>query len=258
MAKRNIVIGNWKMNPITIKDGEKILRGISKNLTNIKNTEVVVCPPFVFLEKLKSPKIKAKKIFLGAQDAFGGDIGAFTGEVSAQMLASMGVKYVILGHSERRALGETDALINKKIKGVLGAGLAPVLCVGELARDEKHEYFNFVKSELLASLDGVSKNLISKVIVAYEPVWAISTTVDRRDATPVDAREMAIFIRKTLSDKFGKDGANTRILYGGSVNERDAGDFIINGSVDGLLVGKASLDPKKFSEILRTCETSSK
>ncbi len=252
---KKIIIGNWKMNPGSSKEAEKLLAAVSKNIPKLKNTEIVVCPPFVYLEKLK--KI-SKKVSLGAQDAFYGDTGAFTGEVSAEMLAMLGVKYVIVGHSERRSIGEGNELINKKIKGVLSAGLTPVLCVGETMRDENHEYFNFVKNQLGECLNGVSKDLVGKVIIAYEPVWAISTTANRKDATPHDSLEMVIFIKKVLADKFGKYTTRTRVIYGGSVNERDAGEFISKGGVDGLLPGKASLDPKKFSEIISICETSSK
>jgi triosephosphate isomerase len=174
------------------------------------------------------------------------------------MLYSFGVRYVILGHSERRALGETDDEINKKIRGALASGLRPILCVGEVARDTEHNYFNFIKTELETNLSGVSKNLISKVIIAYEPSWAISSTLNRKDATSLDSREMVIFIRKILSDKFGAEAGMVRILYGGSVSDKDAEDFLQNGGVDGLLVGRASLDAKKFGEIVKICETLSK
>ena len=165
------------------------------------------------------------------------------------------MKYVILGHSERRTLGENNNDINKKIKSALSAGLIPVLCVGESLRDENHEYFNLVKNQIEECLSGISKNLISKVIVAYEPVWAISSTINRKDAIPADSLEMAIFIRKILADKFGKESSVVRILYGGSVNERDAVEFLKDGGVEGLLVGRASLDAKKFLNIIKTCET---
>lgn len=250
-----IVIGNWKMNPRTIKEAEKLLSAVNKEIPRLKNTEVVVCVPYLFIEKLKKA---SKKVSIGAQDAFYGDTGAFTGEISAEMLSSTGVNYVIVGHSERRTIGENNELINKKLKAVLGSGITPILCVGEWQRDEKHEYYNLVKNQVLECLNGVSKNLVSKVIIAYEPVWALSTTVDRRDATPEDSREMAIFIRKVLSDKFGKDATSTRIIYGGSVNDKDAGDFILNGGVDGLLPGRSSLDYKKFSEIIKICEALNK
>ena len=252
---KKIIIGNWKMNPLTSKEAEKIFTDVAKNISEIKKTEVAICPPFLFLGKLKN---LSKKIILGAQNSFPGDIGAFTGEVSAEMLYNMGARYVILGHSERRALGETSNDINKKIKSSLSAGLCPVLCVGENIRDENHDYFNLIKTQLEECLAGISKNFTAKIIIAYEPVWAISTTPDRKDATPDDSREMSIFIRKILFDKFGKEVSQIRIVYGGSVNEKTAEDFLKNGGIDGLLVGKASLDAKKFGAIVKICEASSK
>ena len=126
--------------------------------------------------------------------------------------------------------------------------------MGELERDENHEYFNFVKNQLLECLNGIPKNLLYKIIIAYEPVWAISTTQNRRDATPLDSREMAIFIRKIISDKLGVGMKMPRIIYGGSVNNKDAGEFLRYGGIDGLLVGKASLDVKKFTDIIKIAE----
>ncbi len=249
---KKIVIGNWKMHPLSVKEAEKLFENVAKSVSRIKKTEVVICAPFIFLEELS--EIRTSKIALGAQDAYMGDVGAFTGEVSAQMLYDMKVRYVILGHSERRAQGETNQLINKKIKGALSAGLRPIVCVGESVRDESHSYFNLVKTQLEECLAGISKNSISKIIIAYEPVWALSTTVDRKDATPEDCREMAVFIRKTLSDKFGKDGTSARIIYGGSVNEKDAEGFLKDGGVDGVLPGKASLNAAKFTKIIMTAE----
>ena len=240
------------MNPFTGKDAEKLFGGVAKAVSRIKKTDIAICAPFIYLEELA--EIRTSRIALGAQDAYPGDIGAFTGQVSAEMLYELGVRYAILGHSERRALGEENVLINKKIKGALSAGLRPILCVGESVRDENHGYFNLVKTQLEECLAGVTRASISKVVIAYEPIWAISTTVGRKDATPEDSREMAVFIRKVLSDKFGTDGANTLIIYGGSVNEKDAEGFLKDGGVDGLLPGKASLDAKKFTEIIRIAE----
>lgn len=243
------------MNPLTLKEAEKLFSSAVKGISKVKKTEVVICPPFLYLQRLKK---LSKKISLGAQDAFWGDIGAFTGEVSGEMLYNIGVKYVVLGHSERRALGEGNDGINKKIKSALVAGLAPILCVGEDVRDENHSYFNLVKTQLEECLLNVSKNSISKIIIAYEPIWAISSTPNRKDAVPADSLEMIIFIRKILSDKFGKDAIQTRIIYGGSVDEKDAYEFLQNGGVDGLLVGRASLDFKKFTEIIKICEALNK
>ncbi|MEO5635156.1 MAG: triose-phosphate isomerase [Candidatus Paceibacterota bacterium] len=251
MQNRKIIIGNWKMNPLTLKEAEKLFGAVSKSVSGIKKTDIVVCAPFPYLCKLKNI---SKKISLGAQNSFLGETGAFTGEVSPFMLVSLGVKYVILGHSERRAFGENNIDINKKVKSALQADLTPILCVGESQRDENHEYFNLVKNQLEECLSGVSKTSIYKIIIAYEPVWALSSTVDRKDATSADALEMAIFIRKILNDKFGSAAFKTRVIYGGSANEKDAEDFLLHGGVDGLLVGKASLAAKKFTEIIRIAE----
>lgn len=240
------------MNPRSLKDAVKLFSSMVKSISRIKKTEIIICPPFLYFEKLK--KI-SRKIFLGAQDAFWGDVGAFTGEISSEMLYNFGIRHVILGHSERRALGETDALINKKIKATLSVGLAPIVCIGEIKRDLGHGHFDVVKAQIRECLRGVSKNSISKIIIAYEPVWAISSTPGRFDATPADSLEMTIFIRRVLSDLSTPEIAReTRVIYGGSVNERDVGDFLGHGGVDGVLVGRASLDPKKFVEIVKIAE----
>jgi len=254
MSKK-IIIGNWKMNPLTLKEAEKLFSNVAKEIPSLKKTEVVICPPFLYLEKLK--KI-SRKIILGAQNAFWDEVGAFTGEISGEMLYNFGVRYAIVGHSERRLMGENNQDVNRKIKALLGAGLVPVLCVGESVRDENHNYFNFIKTEIEECLIGISKNSISKVVIAYEPIWAISSTPNRKDATPDNSREMVIFIRKILFDKFGAEAGKVRIIYGGSVNEKDALEFLKNGEVDGLLVGRASLDAKKFLKITKTCEALNK
>ncbi len=251
-ATKKIIIANWKMNPLTQKDAEKLFNAVVKQ-ARFKRAEVVICLPYIFLDKLKK---LSRKIYLGAQDAFWGDTGAFTGEVSAAMLEEMGVEYVILGHSERRTLGETNSLINKKLKASISAGLLPILCVGEDSRGADHAYFAVVRKQLQECLKGIPKVLISKIIIAYEPVWALSTTVGRHDATPADSLEMALFIRKILSDMSSQKVAKkVRIIYGGSVNDRDAEDFIKFGGVVGLLVGKASLDAKKFGNIINAAES---
>ncbi|MFA5095583.1 MAG: triose-phosphate isomerase [Candidatus Paceibacterota bacterium] len=254
MTKRKIVIGNWKMNPLSFKEAEKLFTDIAKSVSSIKKTEIVVCPPVLYLEKLKK---FSRKISLGAQNAFWGDTGAHTGEISAEMLYNIGVRYVILGHSERRVAGESNSDVNKKVKASIGAGLYPILCVGENIRDENHEYLNFVKNQTEECLKGISKNSISKVIIAYEPVWAIGKGAF--PATPEEFREMNIFIKKILSDKFGvKEASKIKIIYGGSVDEKNAEGFIKEGQADGFLPGRASLNSKKFSQIIKICEASSK
>ncbi|MFA4975458.1 MAG: triose-phosphate isomerase [Candidatus Paceibacterota bacterium] len=254
MSKK-IIIGNWKMNPASFKEADKLFSGIAKEILDIKKTDVVICPPFVYLEPLSrllkaiSYKLKAS---LGAQDTFWGDTGAYTGEISGDMLYSIGVKYVIVGHSERRTLGESNNDVNKKIKGALSSGLIPILCVGENIRDENHEYLNFVKIQVEECLNGISKNSISKIIIAYEPVWAIG--LGASPANGEEFREMNIFIKKILSDKFGvKNVESVRVIYGGSVDDKNAGGFIKEGNADGFLLGRASLNSKKFSKIIKIC-----
>ncbi len=237
------------MNPPAKKEAESIFKSVLKNLNPKRKTEVVICPPFLYLESLKK---LSKKVSLGAQDVFWEEKGAYTGEVSADMIYNIGARYVILGHSERRALGESNIDVNKKIKQSFSVGLIPVVCVGESVRDENHEYLNFVKTQVEECLFGVSKNFISKVIIAYEPVWAIGKNAVR-EATSEEFREMSIFIKKILSDKFGaKTIEQIRIIYGGSVHPENALGFLQEGA-DGFLAGRDSLDPKKFSEIIKIC-----
>jgi len=248
MRNKKIVIGNWKMNPESVKLAESLFKGVVKN--NFSKVSVVICPPFLYLNNLK--KI-SKKISLGVQNVASEERGAFTGEISALMSYDTGARYTILGHSERRDMGENDLMINKKVKLALLAGLVPILCVGEKERDEAHEYFQVIKNQIEESLAGISKNSISKIIIAYEPVWAIGKNAIR-EATPEEFREVAVFIKKVLSDKFGgKEVGNMSILYGGSVNPKNTSSFLTEGGADGFLVGGASLDVKKFSEIIKIC-----
>lgn len=245
------------MNPASLKEAEKLFTGVVKSISNIKKTEIVICPPFLYLPsfaKALSGKGKIKnQIFFGAQNIFWEKEGAHTGEVSGDMLYNIGARYVIVGHSERRALGENNFDINKKIKASISSGLIPILCIGENLRDEDHEYLNFIKIQIEECLSGISKNSISKVILAYEPIWAIGKGA--LPAKPEEFLEMSIFIRKILSDKFGfKEIENIKIIYGGSISEKNVEEFIKIGNADGLLVGRASLNPKKFSEIIKKCE----
>lgn len=248
---KKFIIANWKMNPSSFEEAKILFLKIEKK-ADFKNTEVIICPPSLYLDKFKK---NSKKILLGAQDVFYEERGAFTGNLSASMLIEAGAKFVILGHSERRKLGETDKDVNKKLKTALFFGLKPIVCVGEKERDENHEYFGVVKKQIEECLKGISKELISKVIIAYEPVWALSTTLGRKNATPADSYEMNIFIRKILTDKFGVKTKMPKILYGGSVNEKNILGFLISGGIDGVLVGGASLNPEKFLEIIKVTES---
>ncbi len=254
MLKRKIIIANWKMNPQSLKEAEKLFTEIVKTIFGIKKTKIIICPPFLYLEKLKK---FSKKISLGAQDIFWKDSGAYTGEISGEMLYNIGAKYVIVGHSERRAMGENNNDINKKIKASIKMGIDPILCIGESVRDKNHKYLNFIKTQIEESLDKISRSFISKVFIAYEPIWAIGKGA--YPATPEEFYEMTIFIRKILSDKFGIEAVkNIKILYGGSVNEKNVENFINEGYADGFLIGRAGLNSKKFSKIVKICEALNK
>jgi triosephosphate isomerase len=246
IKNKKIVIANWKMNPSSGREAENLFKLILKWKPNKLRADIVICPPALYLERLY--KI-SKKINLGVQNIFFGGEGASTGEISGNMAENSGAKYVILGHSERRAMGETDDIINKKIKTAFYVGLTPILCVGEKVRNETHDHFNVVKTQLENALLGVTKASISKLIVTYEPVWAVGDKA-LREARPAEFREFSIFIRKILSDKFGMENAQkAKIIYGGSVNPTDARGLLEEGGAEGLLVGRASLEAKKFIEI---------
>jgi triosephosphate isomerase len=251
--QKQLIIGNWKMNPWKTEDARKIFDGIKKEAGKLAHVQTVICPPFVFLSDF-SKKISGHRFVLGAHDVFSELDGAYTGEISPLMLSSVGAKYVIVGHSERRAMGESDEAINKKVLAALKMGLTVVLCVGERERDTGSEYFQFIKNQIEAALLKVPKRSLISLVIAYEPVWAIGEKATGV-ATPADLLEMAIFVRKILSDMF--DRPSTRlipILYGGSVDEKNAESFLKEGEANGLLVGRASLDPGKFVKILKIAE----
>lgn len=227
---KKLLVANFKMNSPEAR-GWKI---------NAKKAEVVVCPAFPFLSDWDK-----KGAQLGAQDVFWENVrsgGAYTGEVSAEMLKSFGVKYVIIGHSERRAnLGETDEVVNKKMKTALAAGLKVILCVGESKEVRKKGIKfaeNFVRQELRADFAGVKNKFLDKIAVAYEPIWAIGTGVAD---TPAGAEAMAEFIKRLVKVK---------VLYGGSVNSKNAGKFLNQKGIDGALVGGASLNSNEFQKII--------
>ncbi|MBI2038712.1 MAG: triose-phosphate isomerase [Candidatus Niyogibacteria bacterium] len=241
---RRLFIANWKMNPMTVAAARKLFAGIVLGTAGAKNAQIVVAPPVPFLVALP----KNRRIALGAQNLFWERSGAYTGEISAEMISALGAEFAIIGHSERRALGETDAMINRKIKAALSSDLYSVLCVGE--RDRSDENFqHIVRKQVLADLLNVPKKHAFRLVVAYEPVWAIGTG---KTVEPRDLFEMATYIRRTLLELFGKSLAlRIPILYGGSVNAVNAPDFLNVAGVGGLLVGGASLDADEFSAIVK-------
>ncbi len=247
MSKK-LIVANWKMNPVSLKDAAVLFKGVALSTKDVKNAEIVICPPFPFLSVSKI--VKGKKIKLGAQDVSEEKEGAVTGQVSASMLASVGVSYVIIGHSERRKAGETNEMVSKKITQALKTKLIPIICVGESVRDTHGKYLGFIRQQLGECLSSVSKAQMKNIIIAYEPIWAISSN-NGRQAVPEEFTEVRIFIRKVLSDIYDAKTAHaTQILYGGSVGPDDAGGFLTEGQADGLLVGRNSLSVKKFTAVV--------
>lgn len=252
MKTKKLIIGNWKMYPASVKDAKAKFTAIKKTASKLSNVQTVICPPFVFASELKK-LVTGHRVVVGAQNAWFENEGAFTGEVSIAMLASVGVQYVIIGHSERRAMGESDELINKKVLSGVKAGLTVILCVGERERDPDGVYLKFIAEQIKEALHGVQKKELKKIVIAYEPIWAIGKNAIH-PASPDDALEVSILIKKTLADLHGKDGGVVPILYGGSVDSKNAWEFLLKSQVDGLLVGRASLDPKVFGEILKSAD----
>jgi len=245
--RRPFVAGNWKMNMLSAS-ASQLARELTENLPE-GNIEVAICPPFVYLSAV-ADIISTSKIKLGAQNVYFEPKGAFTGEISAQMLKDVGCEYVIIGHSERRhILGETNELINSKLKAGIEAGLKPILCVGEkLDQRDAGQTEKIIQTQLEEGLVGLGAEALKDLVIAYEPVWAIGTG---RNASPEQAQEVHLFVRNWLGEKFGGTFAeNCIIQYGGSVKPANAESLMSQGDVDGALVGGASLKADDFIKII--------
>ena len=247
--RKNIVAGNWTMNN-NLQEGLTLAKDLEAALKGKKvNCDVIIGTPFIHLASAVAA-IDTNLVAVSAQNCADKASGAYTGEVSAAMVASTGAKYVILGHSERRAYyGETDAILKEKVALALANGLTPIFCIGEIL-DERNagKHFNVVETQISEGLFNLSAEDFGKIVLAYEPVWAIGTGVT---ATSDQAQEMHAFIRKTLVAKYGETVANnTSILYGGSCNAANAKELFANPDVDGGLIGGASLGVDKFMPIV--------
>jgi len=244
-----LVVANWKMHK-TVAESLEFAESLVPKLESVRDVEVAVAPPFTALASLRDA-LAGTRVSLAAQNAHAEKNGAFTGEISVPMLSELGVRYVILGHSERRTLfGETDEQIAKKVAAVQAARLRPILCVGEvLAERESGRTFDVLARQIAGSLASADKSVARDLVVAYEPVWAIGTG---RTATPAIAQEAHAFIRVRLADRFGADAREIRIQYGGSVKPDNASELLAQPDIDGALVGGASLDPESFSAIIRS------
>jgi triosephosphate isomerase (TIM) len=250
--RKKIVAGNWKMNK-TFFEAEELIAEIAEALDEIQlnSTEVILCPPFVYLE-MATDIAEESNIRVGGQNVNENDSGAFTGEVSASMMQSMEVGYCIVGHSERRKyFSEDNTLVKLKVDALLSHEIRPIFCCGELlAEREAGHHFDVVRTQLEDSLFHLTPIQFLRVVIAYEPVWAIGTGVN---ASPGQAQEMHAFIRGLIAGKYGEEiAAETSILYGGSCNARNAPELFAQNDVDGGLIGGASLKSEEFIQIIKS------
>ena len=251
---RKLVAGNWKMNTDS-NTSVALAEGIGLKSQDIAGTkvDVMICPPFVYLPNVIDA-VKTEHISVGAQDVYFESNGAFTGEISVEMLKDIGCTYVLCGHSERRhVIGETDEVINKKLSAALSGGLLPILCVGETKdQRETEQTTDVVTTQLKEGLSGLGEEKTLAVTIAYEPVWAIGTGLT---ATPEQAQEVHSLIRKLLAEMYNEDLAGQiRILYGGSVKPNNAAELMGQDNIDGVLVGGASLKVDDFMAIIEAGE----
>lgn len=247
--RKSIIAGNWKMNKM-IPEAIELVNGLRRNLYDVEDVDIVVCPPFSALGEV-AELIAESNIDLGGQDLYWEEKGAFTGEVSGPMLKDVGCKFVIVGHSERRQyFGETNETVNKKAKAALKSGLRPIICVGErLEEREKGKTFDVLKDHITNGLRDITQEQIENCVIAYEPVWAIGTG---KNATPQQAEEAHKFIRGLLGNIYSQGAASLiRIQYGGSVTPENITSLMENPDVDGALVGGASLKIDSFTDIIK-------
>jgi len=251
--RKKILAANWKMN-LTHVEAESYVEAFLHEVGEVNDVDIVIIPSFTSIPTLAQASGKAPFIRLGAQNLHWERSGAFTGEISATMLRALFVKYVIIGHSERRTLfGETDEMVQKKVHTALEAGLRPIMCVGEsLAERESGSVQKVLGRQVEEGLKDVSADHLSEIVLAYEPVWAIGTG---RTASPAQAEEVHAFLRSLLAELFDQSAADkTRILYGGSVKPENTEDLMREPNIDGALIGGASLDPHSFARIIRATE----
>jgi len=248
--RKNIVAGNWKMNK-NFPEGIELIKDILEQSKKVDKSELIVSPPYIFLSEAAS-LLSNSNIGLAAQNCSNNESGAYTGEISASMLSSVGANHVVLGHSERRAYyGETDESINQKIKLCIAKNLNPIVCCGEVLQErENKEHFEVVANQLKGMFENISPEEFKNVIIAYEPVWAIGTG---KTASPEQAQEIHEFIRETIKNSYGSELANDlSILYGGSCKPSNAKEIFAKPDVDGGLIGGASLNADDFIAIAQS------
>jgi triosephosphate isomerase len=253
IMRKKILAANWKMN-LTHLEAESYMHTFLGEIGEVDDVEIVMIPPFTSIPMLAQISEKAPFIRIGAQNMYWERSGAYTGEISATMLRVLFVKYVVIGHSERRMLfGETDETVNRKVHSALEAGLRPIVCVGESTTERDNDEIETVlRRQLELGLKDLSVKDAAEIVIAYEPIWAIGTG---RTATPAQAEEAHRFIRSVLGKMFGTGAAaRVRIQYGGSVKPENAQELMRQSDIDGALIGGASLDPHSFAKIIRHAE----
>jgi triosephosphate isomerase len=248
MSRKVIVAGNWKMNK-NAAEGRALVEALKNGIAGLENAEIVVCPPFTTIGSVVEAAA-GSAIGVGAQNIHWAESGAFTGEISADMLKTSGVQYVIIGHSERRQyFGETNETVNKRLKAALAAGLIPIVCVGELLEEREGNKTEAVLAEQIrVGLEGISADEAAKIVIAYEPVWAIGTG---KTATPDMAQAAHAFIRGELRALFGNVADEMRIQYGGSMKANNARELVAQPDIDGGLIGGAALKADDFIALIR-------
>jgi triosephosphate isomerase len=245
---KTIVVANWKMNPETFLEAKALFDGTRKATDTARNVSVVIAPPLIFLRELTG-QYRGKKIEFAAQNGYFEKTGAYTGEISLAQIKDAGASYVIVGHGERRAMGETNEDTRKKIAAAVNLKMTPILCVGEKERVKDGGHFEIVREQLNVGLMDVPPTKLRQVMVMYEPLWAVGSGTP---VAPRDMHEMSIFIKKVVVEKFGEVGHTMRILYGGSVTHENARAMIDEAGVQGFIVGGASLDIVKFTSLLKS------
>ncbi len=249
---KSLIVANWKMNPPNLEAAKRLVRVIKKGLRGIAGIEIVFCPPFIFLSDIKN-ELKKSGIQLGAQNLFWAEKGAYTGEISVSMIKSLGCSYVIIGHSERRQiLGETDEIVNLKLRQTLKRGLNCVLCIGETLEEKQEDKMTeVITHQLQSNLKDVSLFSLPRISIAYEPIWAIGSGTP--PANPNEIMTAGLLVRKILANLYSASAAQKmRILYGGSVVGSNATLYIKESGMNGLLVGGASLNATEFINIIKT------
>ena len=246
LPMKALVVGNWKMNPATFREAKLLFEATKKAADTAKGVSIVVAPPSIYMRELS--KGYRGRIAFAVQNANAETTGAHTGEISFAMAKDAHATYGIIGHAERRSAGETNEDTKLKVKTALAEGLTPILCVGETARGTSGAHFAFVRDQLRIGLSDVSTPSLKKVIIAYEPVWAIGAA---SAMSPRDMHEMSIFIRKCIFEVHGESAHSVRVLYGGSIDATNAPAMLAEGDVHGLLVGRASADASHVRDLLQ-------